>query len=228
MEAHFVTERQSDNAIFDFDQARILALYADGHTAAEIGAEYRRGVNWVYQQMAQFPDRYEEAKARRQAIRTGRYRRIAALSQGVQIKTLETYQALLDKEDKILEELAAMELQASQEDWEGTVSRFNEACELSNHGVKGKNGNMAPIPTPESITLTRTKLWQLGNLRAQASSIAQIKAKLKDISLVGAAAEKQADLDEGKPTERVDNQGVQIVVFNKPQEQPVSEGESHG
>ena len=143
-----MTERQSDNAIFDFDQARILALYADGHSVAEIGAEYRRGVNWVYQQMAQFPDRYDEAKARRQALRTGRYRRIAALSQKIQIKTLEKYEALLSQEDALAAEMIEINAKAIREDWAAVKLAYVESCAEAR-----KNEEDPPAPpagTPEA------------------------------------------------------------------------------
>jgi hypothetical protein len=220
MEAHFVTERQSDNAIFDFDQARILALYADGHSVAEIGAEYRRGVNWVYQQMAQFPDRYDEAKARRQVLRTGRYRRIAALSQKVQIKTLEKYEALLSQEDALAAEMLEINAKAIREDWAAVKLAFAEAMAEAR-----KNEEDPPAPPAELLAIWRQEARRQ-EIEEKLEQISHIHSKLKDISLVGSAAEKQADLDDGKPTARVDNQGVQIVVFGKDQNPPEGEPEN--
>lgn len=199
----------SDTAVFDFDQARILALYADGRSAAEIGVEYCRGVAWVYQQMAQFPERREEAKARRQVLRTGKYRRIAALSQDLQIKTMEKYFILLEQEDNLCEELAGICEIAVREDWTEIKDAFAAAVKEAI-----KTDNPRPSPPPEIMEIWQQEARQQ-QIEDKLVEIAFIKSKLKDISLVGAAAEKQADLDDGKPTERVDNQGVQIVVFEK-------------
>ena len=208
-----------DKGIFDFDQARILALYADGYSAAEIGAEYHRSVNWVYAQMAQFPDRKDEAKARRQFIRTGKYRRIAASSQHIQIKTLDKYISLLDQEDDLREEIAGIREKATVEDWESVKLVYAETIVEA-----AKEHQSRPAPPPELMEIWRQEARQQ-EIEAKLDEIVCVRSKLKDIALVGAAAEKQADLDDGKPTERVDNQGVQIVVFNKDNKQLISEKE---
>jgi hypothetical protein len=206
---------------FDFEMDRILARYADGDTAAEIGAEFNRTVNWVYSQMAAFPERYDEAKARRQLISTGRYRRIAALSQGIQITTLEKFMALLPQEDTLAAEMLEINAKAIREDWEAIKLAYSEAC-VSAAAAK----NPKPAPPAELMEVWRQEARRQ-EVEDKLKQIDYIHSKLKDISLVGSAAEKQADLDDGKPTERVDNQGVQIVTFVKPQPQstPTPEGD---
>jgi hypothetical protein len=201
--------------IFDYDQARILALYADGYSIAEIGAEYHRAASWVYAQMAQFPDRKDEAKARRQEIRTGKYRRIAALSQHVQIKTLDKYIELLHQEDALCEEFTGLIELSMVQDWEAILQSYRESCFEA-----AKEKQPKPSPPPELLEIWRKKYRQR-EIEAKLDEITHIRSKLKDISIVGAAAEKQADLDDGKPTERVDNQGVQIVTFGK---LPITDG----
>lgn len=200
---------ENDNVLFDYDQARIMAMYADGCSVAEIGAAYHRSVHWVYQQMAQFPDRKEEAKARRQLVRTGKYRRIASLSQDFQINTMEKFLDLLSREDDLREELAAIEEKAMKENWERVKSEYSNAC---NNASKTKELNPAPI---EELMAVWRQEARRQRIEEQLDQINLIQSKIKDISLIGAAAEKQADLDDGKPTVRVDNQGVQIVTFGE-------------
>ena len=172
----------------DWHTYRVFAMYADGVDVVDIANLLSCSTTKIYATMNEHPQDKDEAKRRRTEKRNAKYRRVGALAVDIQIRTLEGYQELLDEENILRDELSELELEAVKGDYEHLSTKEN---------------------VPEEIRLHTHKIQQL---RQRLSEADMIRDSLKTIVLAGESAEKRADLNEGKATERTEFTGNMTVA----------------
>ena len=169
----------------DFETYRLFAMYADGVQVADIATSFSVTTGTIYKRLNEFPKKYAEAKKQLAKKRNAKYRRIGALASDIQLNTLEHYRSLLEQED----ELAAKQ-----------IGLIREICELKKSETKDSDSVQA------ELSQKKTELYLL---EIQLNRISAIRDKIKDISTVGENAERRADLNEGKATDRIVNVGIE-------------------
>jgi len=172
----------------DFDAYRLYSMYGEGVAVSDIALVFGwASTGAVYAHLKQFPAKYKEAKILLLQKRNAKYRRVGALSVDIQLETLETMKGLLEKEQSLLEEIESLELKTIE----------------GRYDTKLLDKNIAEDVKVE-IQKHNRRIEQIHNAL---ESIGNIRAEIKDISNIGENAERRADLNEGKPTERVQEVG---------------------
>jgi hypothetical protein len=174
----------------DFDHYRIFAMYADGVPVADIALEF----GWsspgpVYERLNSFPKKYAEAKKHLAEKRNAKYRRVGALAVDIQTGTLEEYQARLAKEPELKAEYNKLLLESAENGYEDILE--SEDADI------------------EKKKAVRIRMMKISQFKETLLNIEGIRKNLKDISTIGESAERRADLNEGKATERVINVGME-------------------
>lgn len=183
-----VVEDNSDSnqQSIDFDTYRLLSMYAEGVSTADIALAF----DWVspgtvYTHLKHFPKEYKEAKQKLIEKRNAKYRRAGVLAIDIQIATLENAQKLIYQEHSLLEELEELQLKTIE-------FRYDEK----------RIAEGTPDDVKIEIEKHNRRILQIENAL---NVISDIRANIKDFKDVGEAAERRADLNEGKPTERTED-----------------------
>lgn len=124
------------------------------------------------------PDRYQKAKSELASFRNAKYRRAGALAIDIQLETLERLRGLIANLPVIEEEACRLGIQSVVEGWQ------------------------AALDDPEARQEAARGLARLSALERMIQKVRSIR--LREISAVGEAAERRADLNEGKATARVE------------------------
>lgn len=189
----------SDSQSIDFDSYRLLSMYAEGVSAADIALVF----GWVspatvYTHLKQFPKEYKEAKQQLLEKRNAKYRRAGALAIDIQIESLENAKKLLEQEQPLIEELNKLELESIDNSYDEMLTKTDTS---ENQKI-----------------IIRKHNRRIEQIQDTLKYISNIRSNIKDFKDVGESAERRADLNEGKPTERTED-------INRPM--TVSELEAH-
>ncbi len=180
----------SDETPIDYDTYRLFAMYADGVPVAEIALAFGwASPTTVYQHLNQFPEKYAEAKKHLLEKRNAKYRRTGSLAVDIQIHTLEEYHRRLMNEPELKTEYSKLILESVENGYGDIIDK-----DKSNPELKRK---------------ARICIIKIEQLRETLLNIEWIRKNVKDIAAIGDTAEKRADLNEGKATERVVNVGLE-------------------
>ena len=179
-----MTDTLTQNEPMDWHAYRRFAMYADGVPTVEIATAMSEAPGTTLKHLREFPKDYAEAKRKRCEQRNAKYRRVGALAVDIQIRTLEGYQALLDEESILRDELSELELEAVKGDYEHLSTKEN---------------------VPEAIRLHTHKVERL---RQRLSEADMVRGSLKTIVLAAEKAEERADLNGGKATKRTELVGI--------------------
>jgi len=178
----------------DCKQSLMFDLYAEGLTQAEIAAEVNESQATVSKTLRTWPAHYARAKDKARSHRTAKYRRIAAKAADIQLGELERIQNLVAMEDQIRKEVIELkEIQAR----EGHSELIHDPD--------------TPLEVLKRVSSTEMLLSQKSR---EIEDIDRMRKTLKDYNAIYEAAEKRADLNEGKASEILDvgnNLGALLV-----------------
>ena len=205
-----MTDTLDTHEKISWDAYRPYALYGNGLRVTDIAVELGQAPGTVYNHMKDFPVEYAKSKHRHIAHRVAKYRRVGALAVDIQIDTLEGYKELLASEEAEAEKLAKMEQEYRDAGHEVVMTQIEYA-------LKHKDG---VLPPEDKMRAANEAAHKVACQRGKLNQIQAIRASLKDISAIGEAAEKRADLNEGKATERSESSltvNLPGVVINMPE-----------
>ena len=170
------------------DIIKMFAMYADGDQLADIATEFGCSPPTISKRLKEFPVKLDDAKKQRAEFRNAKYRRIGALAVDLQIESLENGQRILAAEPEFIKELEDLQMEAIEGDYDDKLE--SETKEFK-------------IDADLKIQILKTHhriIW----LKEMINQAGQVRGNLKTLSAVGDTAERRADLNEGKPTERTE------------------------
>lgn len=150
-----------DDKPMDFDTYRMIAMYTDGVSVADIALSFGwASKSQVYRRLNEFPAKYEEAKKHLLQKRNAKYRRVGALSLDIQLNALEHYQEKLAFEST--PEKEKQEIRDKLKD----ISSIGESAERRADLNEGKVTDHIKVdrePTPDEWKLFWKRNEEAGN-----------------------------------------------------------------
>lgn len=168
----------------------LLDLYAHGCPLVDLADKLNVSVGKIAKILKTDPAAYEIACQGLQKLKNAKLRRVSALSTDAMIEFLEKKRAAVAALPEMQEELAGLIIEAVRQNWK-TVKADSDA-------------------DIEAVIAAHEGLNRIQTLEKEIDLAREIR--LKDISAIGEAADRRADLNEGKATERIENVGTELTL----------------